>query len=45
MKKYYVKLSRPADNEIDFDVLRLALAGTIRTVPQDAVSVGLSRTW
>ncbi|GAQ86142.1 Argonaute family protein [Klebsormidium nitens] len=37
-KRFYVKLSRPADNEIDFDVLRLALAGAIRTVPQDAVS-------
>lgn len=34
-----MRLSRPVDNEIDFDVLRLALAGAIRSVPQDAVSV------
>lgn len=38
-KRFYVTLTRPADSAINFEVLREALAGRERIVPQNAVSV------
>jgi hypothetical protein len=41
-KRFRVKLTRPTDNDINVEMLCLALKGLLRTVPQNAISVSNS---